>query len=192
MLQFLVSDKNLCYTPVQQAEIAIAGGCRWIHIPSGLSQTELDVIENKCRDAGVFLTIDDDEELTNKRRFHGVLLNGGPVKPALDVRRSLGPHAVVGVEVEDASILPSLMKDDIDYAVYDVDRNGLDEAFAFASESGKRHVPLVARGIKLTKDNVMNLMNAGFNGVLTSGEVLDSALPTEAVKSLTDELHARF
>lgn len=192
MLQFLISDKDLRHTPVAQTEIALAGGCRWIHIPAGLKRDELEAIESMCREAGAFLTVDDDEALTNDRRFHGVLINAGHAKPAVEVRNLLGPHAVVGVEIDDAGVLPSLMKGDIDYAVFDTDRHGLERAKAFAAESGKRHVPLVARGLKLTRDDIMSLMEAGFNGVLTTGCALESALPTESVKSLTDELHARF
>lgn len=192
MLQFLISDKDLRYQPVAQTEIALGGGCRWIHIPSGLPKEDLDSIEKLCCESGVFLTVDDDVDLTNDRRFHGVLINAGNQKNVIDVRKELGAHAVVGAEVSDADILPSLMKNDIDYAVYDVDRNGMDRALAFAKESGKRHVPLVARGKKFTKEEIMSLMDAGFNGVLTAGEALESALPTELLKSLTDELHARF
>lgn len=192
MLQFLVSDKELRFTPVEQTELALAGGCRWIHIPSGLGTEEVKVIENLCREAGAFLTVDDDEALTNQRRFHGVLINRGHVKAAEDVRSELGPHAVVGVEVDEASVMPSLMKNDIDYAVYDIDRNGEDKAVAFAEECGMRHVPIVARGKSIKRDEIMKLMNAGFNGVLTSGGALDAALPTEVVKSLSDELHERY
>ncbi|MDE6644841.1 MAG: thiamine phosphate synthase, partial [Muribaculaceae bacterium] len=173
MLQFLISDKDLRHTPVAQPEIALAGGCRWIHIPAGLKREELDLIESKCREAGVFLTVDDDDALTNDRRFHGVLINAGHAKSAAEIRSQLGPHAVVGVETNDAGVLPSLMKDDIDYAVYDVDRHGIEKAKAFAAESGKRHIPLVARGLKLTRDDIMSLLEAGFNGVLTSGCALE-------------------
>ena len=192
MLQFLISDKDLRHTPVAQTEIALAGGCRWIHIPAGLKPNELEAIESRCREAGAFLTVDDDDVLTNDRRFHGVLINAGHAKTAAEIRSILGPHAVVGVETDDVSVLPSLMKDDIDYAVYDVDHHGMENAKAFANNSGKRHVPLVARGLKLTHEEIMNLMESGFNGVLTSGNALESALPTESVKSLTDELHNRF
>ncbi|MDE6344641.1 MAG: thiamine phosphate synthase [Muribaculaceae bacterium] len=192
MLQFLISDKDLRHTPVAQTEIALAGGCRWIHIPSGLSQNELDSIESLCRQSGAFLTVDDDVALTDKRRFHGVLLNAGHEKSATEVRAGLGAHAVVGVEVDDAAMLPSLMKNDIDYAVFDVDRNGMERAVEFAGESGMRHVPLVARGYRLTRENIMTLMSAGFNGILTASDSLESALPTEFLKSLTDELHTRF
>ncbi|MDE6165441.1 MAG: DUF128 domain-containing protein, partial [Muribaculaceae bacterium] len=62
----------------------------------------------------------------------------------------------------------------------------------FAGKSGMRHVPLVARGCRLTRENIMTLMSAGFNGILTVGDSLESALPTEFLKSLTDELHTRF
>ena len=192
MFQYLVLNKNQQNTLVEQVSIALEGECKWIHIPSGLSDRELDEIETLCRDKGAFLTVDDNVNLTNKRRFHGVLLNNGHENSPAEVRASLGAHAVVGAEVDKAEILPSLMKEDIDYAVYDVDRHGIEKARMFASESGMRHIPIVARGVDLTQDEIIGLMESGFNGVLTTGGALDSTLSTESVKSLTDELHSRF
>lgn len=90
MLQYILTESSR-YSVAELAQMAIEGGCGWIdlHLPS-LSDTELrellapDII-GMCREAGVFLTIDDREAVARELGLHGVryTLQGAPAEVPL-------------------------------------------------------------------------------------------------------------
>lgn len=194
MLQYIITA-NENYSIGELAEMAIEGGCGWIslHLPE-LSDAEIremtvpDVVD-MCREASVFLTIDDRPALARELGLHGVRLTadylnsvsgGNPVS----VREDLGPEAVIGVETGDASAVPALVAADIDFVTlpeaFDSARRS---AFVASLKEAGLIMPVVAQG-EFTPAMAAEAVADGCNGVAVSTVVSEADDPVEAMKSL--------
>ena len=128
MLQFITSHSDR-YSLIQEVEMAIAGGCRWIelrmdHIAADGRKAALKSaaaeINAICKDADAFLIINGDVDLAIEVECHGVHLNRDSMSPA-EARDKMGPAAVIGVTVDSADDIIALKNKDIDYVTLDTD-----------------------------------------------------------------------
>ena len=134
MLQFVTTDKSQL-TAAGQARAALAGGCRWIELGACPDQARAaEELLPVCRDAEAFLTIDDNVDLVDELKVHGVHLSSASREEAAAVRERLGAHAVIGVGCATEADALALKKLDIDYISLHVEDNP-DAVAAFAGIS---------------------------------------------------------
>ena len=107
MLQYILTESNR-YSVAELAQMAIEGGCQWISLSlDGIEEDNLrDTIGpelvDMCKEAGVFLTVEDNPELARQLGLHGVrlsrkfLTNHTESSPNA-LREERGPEAVIAV-----------------------------------------------------------------------------------------------
>lgn len=85
MLQFITHPSEK-YSIPEEVKMAIEGGCKWVQLRmkdasyEELKATALDIIP-MCKDNDVILVIDDNVELVNELRVHGVHLGKTDMDP---------------------------------------------------------------------------------------------------------------
>lgn len=198
MLQYLLTESNR-YSAGELAQMAIEGGCMWIsiHMPH-LSDRDIrdmvapDVVD-MCREASVFLTVDDRPGLARDLGLHGVRISaayqaGHPDASAISLREELGPEAVIGIETADHSAVPSLVAADIDFVTLPVGFTGEERRNFIASirKNGCR-IPAVAQG-DFTPDEAAGALADGCNGVAVSSCITDAADPVAAMQMMLGSL----
>ncbi|MDE6317175.1 MAG: thiamine phosphate synthase, partial [Muribaculaceae bacterium] len=166
----------------------------WIQVseslPAGISLKEaLTELQPLCEENEVFLIADSDVELAKDMRIHGVHLKKGDMKPA-EARELLGPHAVIGVDVNSAADILSLKGQDIDYAVLDFDGEQsiprITEIIKEVNADGME-IHIVARGMMSLAD-MTELQKAGVNGFALSRQIIDAADPVTATADILKAL----
>ncbi len=198
MLQYILNESDR-YGIAELVQMAIEGGCAWISLDlPELDDTQLreavagEVME-MCRQAGVFLTVNDRPDTATQLGLHGVIFSRqymathDGATPA-SLRESLGPEAVIGIETADASIAPVLQAADIDFAMvpasFDADARA---RFIRTFRAGGIQVPVVARG-EFDVADVPAVMAQGFNGIAIGSAITDADDPVAAVGSYLDIL----
>lgn len=198
MLQYILTESDR-YTIGELAQMAIEGGCMWIslHLPR-LSDAEVraqvapDVVD-MCREASVFLTVDDRPELARELGLHGVRISAEYLAAnagasAMSLRDGLGPEAVIGIETADASAIPALMAADIDFvtlpASFDADRRC---AFTSAARESGAVIPIVAQG-DFTPAEAREAIDGGCNGVAVGRSITDAPDPVVAMQTMLEGL----
>ena len=196
MLQYVLTESER-YSVPELAQMAIEGGCLWIDLclPE-LSDEEIraaiapDVVD-MCREAGVFLTIDDRPELARALGLHGVRLSARffterPSDTPLKLREELGPEAVIGVETADVTAVASLVPADVDFVTLPVAFTSDDrERFVERLRATGSQMPVVAQGDFTPGDCAMALAD-GCNGVAVGRTITDSPDPVEAIRETID------
>lgn len=199
MLQFVtvLSEK---YSVVDEALMAIEGGCRWIHLSSEsvgydverLKEVAVALIPH-CRANEAFLVVEDDVDLVAELKVHGVFLRDSSRAAVAAVRERLGAEAVVGVmcgSFDDVALLKGL---DIDYVCV-AKPAGECEAASFYSdlkarmEEAELECHLVAYG-DFEAEQMSSLITSGCSGVTASRLVVASENPAAAVKEMIDVLN---
>lgn len=198
MLQYILTESNR-FSTGELAQMAIEGGCLWIslHLP-GLSDEEIralvapDVVD-MCREASVFLTVDDRPALARELGLHGVRISAeylaaNPGMSAMSLRDDLGPEAVIGIETADPSAVPALTAADIDFvtlpAGFGADAR---RAFTAALRQSGAQMPVVAQG-RFTADEAREAMADGCNGVAVGHSITDAPDPVVAMQTMLDSL----
>ncbi len=201
MLQYILTENDR-FSIAEQAQMAIEGGCKWIdlHLPD-LDDTRVkeeiapEVID-MCREAGIFLTIDDRPELARELGLHGVRMTVGaspaeaPMSPGA-LRDELGPEAVIGIETADPSAAPSMAAADIDFictpAGFD---SSARKSFIDSVRSLGIAMPIVAQG-EITPENIRSILDEGFQGVAVGRYISRSDNPVEAVSQLLQAIEGK-
>lgn len=171
MLQFVTYDKSPL-TAVEQAQAALDGRCRWIELGACPDQASAaGELLPVCRDAEAFLTIDDNVELVDELKVHGVHLSSASREEVMAVRERLGAHAVIGVGCATEADALALKKLDIDYISLHVeDTPEAIAAFATLAARIAGELPgvhIVASG-EFAAASLTPLVNAGAAGVAVS------------------------
>lgn len=183
MIQFYTTCSNRFSLP-EEAQMAIESGCRWINIcntgmtPDELKETAIETIP-VCRENDAFLVIDNDIELVNELRVHGVRLTDGKTIPA-SAREILGPHAIIGVHVSSPADVALLRGVDVDYLT--ADTSVID---SISSEAKKLQLPVVAVG-DVTVGNMKSLLASGAQGLGFSSAVTDAPDPVSYLRHAID------
>lgn len=200
MLQYILTESDR-YPVAELAQMAIEGGCMWIslHLPAMSDESIREILVpdviDMCRQAGVFLTIDDRPGLARELGLHGVRLSRGyftanPGATPASMRDEMGPEAVIGIETVDASAVPAMVPADIDFVT--VPASVGDErmrAFVQAVRGAAIEIPLVAEGDFDTED-ILGVLADGFSGLAIGSPVTDAEDPVTAVGSILDAISA--
>jgi len=118
-LQFLTLD-GAPLGHAEQARLALAGGVRWIQLrakgldPAAWTSLAREIAAS-CRDVGAILTVNDSPGVAHAAGVDGVHVGKTDASPA-EARRLLGPHALLGVTLNQLSDLHLLEAGLPDYA----------------------------------------------------------------------------
>lgn len=184
MLQFKTCHSDR-FTAVELATKAIEGGCKWIELeaeaatPEARRETIRTCAEQLiplCKEAGVYLLLDNEPDVALELACHGVLLPYDPANISA-VRERLGAEAIIGVTVSTASQLPALRGKDIDYLSVDSEDPSVVSAIKLAAMKAGIDIPVVAAGRGVDKENARALINAGADGVAASRSIADTDDP---------------
>lgn len=199
MLQFILTESER-WSVGELAQMAVEGGCLWISLDlPGLTDAQIrelvepDIVD-MCREASVFLTIDDRPELARELGLHGVRLSAAyflahPGVTPLTVREELGPEAVIGVECTDPTALPSMVPADIDFITLPKKTGSAERVrFVQAIKAGGFGFPLVQECGSL--DEALEAMADGASGVAVSRAVSDTHDPVSTISFFLDALQA--
>lgn len=192
MLQFITSKSDK-YSIIEEARMAIEGGCLWIQVskslPSGVTQREIiDELRPICEEKEVFLMVDSDVELVKDANIHGVLLTNEDMSPA-EAREYLGAEAVIGVEVGNATEILALRGRDMDYVVIDFDNNTIDNIRQIIDEvnSQRFDINIVVRG-EMEILEMLSLIQAGVDGFAVSKQIIEATDPVVATSNILTAL----
>lgn len=204
MLQFITHPSDR-YTIPEEVQMAIEGGCKWIQLRmkdatyDELKSTALEIIPI-CRENDIILVIDDNVELVNELRVHGVHLGKNDMDPR-KAREILGPHAIIGVTANTADDILSFRGIDVDYVGVGPFRHtttkknlapviGLDgykDIVAKVTAAGNK-LPLVAIG-GITLEDVTGIMATGVQGIAVSGSIINAPDPVRYTTQLLNALN---
>ena len=149
----------------QHLEHAASKDIRWIEWRGERNDDVLDVIENFCRENGIILTVVDDVNLLEDKRFHGILVTKNPDNIP-EWREKLGGHPIIGVEISVDSDWRKLRGYDVDYIVLNLDRHSQEETIKLAGIiKDEWNVPIVARGTNISPESGSILLESNFNGI---------------------------
>lgn len=204
MLQFITHPSDR-YTIPEEVQMAIEGGCKWIQLRmkdatyDELKSTALEIIPI-CRENDIILVIDDNVELVNELRVHGVHLGKNDMDPR-KAREILGPHAIIGVTANTADDILSFRGIDVDYVGVGPFRRtttkknlapviGLDgykDIVTKVTAAGNK-LPLVAIG-GITLEDVTGIMATGVQGIAVSGSIINAPDPVRYTTQLLNALN---
>lgn len=194
MLQYILTESDR-YSVAELAQMALEGGCLWISIglPSWSDDSVREAIApdviDMCKESGVFLTVDDRPELARELGLHGVrlsrdYLNKHPENSPMALRENLGPEAVIGVEIADPSVVPSLLPADIDFVSLPKSFSSSQrKAFVDALCKMEISLPVVAQG-DFTPAQCAEVLNEGCNGIAVEKSITDAGDPVKATEEL--------
>lgn len=198
MLQYILTESDR-FSVAELAQMAIEGGCLWISLHlTGMSDENIresvaPEVVDMCKDAGVFLTIDDNPELARQLGLHGIRLSAEflrkhPESNPITLREDLGPEAVIGVETSDPSAVPSVMPADIDFVSLPANF-GHEQRVAFVNtlRSLDMKIPVVAQG-GFTVEQAVDAIADGCNGVAIGKTITEASDPVKATESLLKAL----
>jgi len=189
--------------------MVLEGGCRWVQIgASALDGRECSLKEAVtatvplCQENDAFLVVEDDVDLVDELKVHGVFLKDGSRETVSQARERLGAHAIIGVAVKSFADIKALVGLDVDYVSVSApsdadDGNPLSVAAWFGhlvrqvrGEGIDFHI--VAEG-DFDRHLLPALLEAGCAGVAESSAILKNDDPVAATALIVDVLdRARF
>lgn len=204
MLQFITHPSDR-YTIAEEVQMAIEGGCKWIQLRmkdatyDEMKSTALEIIPI-CRENDIILVIDDNVELVNELRVHGVHLGKNDMDPR-KAREILGPHAIIGVTANTADDILSFRGIDVDYVGVGpfchtttkknlapvIGLDGYKDIVAKVTAAGNK-LPLVAIG-GITLEDVTGIMATGVQGIAVSGSIINAPDPVRYTTQLLNALN---
>lgn len=200
MLQYILGEGDR-WSVGELAQMAVEGGCLWIsiHLPekSDFEIKEVidpDVIE-MCKEASVFLTIDDRPQLARELGLHGVRLSKrffleNPDNTPVSLREELGPEAVIGIELTDPSALPSLVAADLDFITLSKGMSSGERInYLHAVKATGIEIPVVAEDC-FSIDEALEAVADGCAGVAVGHPISSSHDPVTTMQEYIDALTA--
>ncbi len=194
MLQYILSESEN-YSVAELAQMAIEGGCLWISLSlpemsdEALGEAVSPEVVDMCKEAGVFLTVDNRPELARRLGLHGIRLsldymNSHPETSPMALREELGPEAVIGVEVSDPSAVPALMSADIDFVSIPAGFSR-EQRKSFVDTLRKLEIklPVVAQG-DFSPEEAVEAIADGCNGVAVCASITNENDPVKATEAL--------
>lgn len=200
MLQYIIKE-NESYSVAELAQMAIEGGCRWIclELPSltdeQIREAVVPDVVDMCRDAGIFLTIDDRPDLARELGLHGIRLSrkyflDHPDVTPFAVREELGPEAVIGVELIDPTAVENLIPADVDFVtIRNIEGDESRRHFVDIVKRSSNPVPVVAEG-EFSIEESLAAITDGCSGVAVGRVISDSPEPNEMMREYIDALEA--
>ncbi len=193
---------------VQEAEAALAGGCRWIQLrhkdaDTGILIEEGRSIRDMCDRYDATFIIDDHVELVEAIGADGVHLGKNDM-PVDEARRRLGPLKIIGATANTADDILRAARLGADYIGLGPMRFtstkeklsavlGLEGYATILKEITRQGitVPVVAIG-GLTADDIPALTATGVRGVAISGAITGAPDPVAATRLIVGDLRAHL
>lgn len=202
MLQFVIKSTRQA-SVAELAHMAMEGGCRWIQISdqaAGEREPRTKALSEElipdCEAHETFLIIENNVDLVEELKVHGVFLRDCNRSTVLAARERLGAEAVIGVQARDIDEIAALHGLDVDYVMVPVpeglDPEGIREFYdTIIRQAAERAVVfhIVAEG-DFTPGNICIPLEAGCAGVAVSSTIADSANPTLTTTALLERLEA--
>lgn len=198
LLVYLVTDRDLCMGRSLEDVVAEAaeGGCTMVqlrekHADTGefvdLARRLLTVL----KPLNIPLIVNDRVDVALAAGAEGVHVGQSDMRPA-DVRRLMGPDAIVGLSVETGEELRAAQSEPVDYIgigpVYPTETKKDVHGSPWGPEGLARAVrssalPLVAIG-GVKPDNVPEISRSGVAGIAVVSAICSAPSPREATQSL--------
>lgn len=198
-LQF-ITHPTVSYTLVQETEMALDGGCRWIQLRNKDANREALITIGKeiaalCQRVGATFIIDDHVELVEAVGADGVHLGKNDM-PVEEARRILGPLKIIGATANSFEDIKKAVDAGADYIGLGpfrftttkaklspiLGRNGyVDIINKCRAESVD--IPIVAIG-GITQDDIADIMRTGVDGIAISSEIINADNPAQKTNSL--------
>lgn len=201
MLQF-VTQGTAKYSIVQEVEMALKGGCKWIQLrmdhvsDEEFRRVALEIIP-LCQENDAFLVFEDRIALVMEMKVHGLVLCDNSINP-LVARENLGAEAIIGCTAASAEDIQRLKGFDVDYVLLGpLHPKGAGEALTIDDYkniiSNVRDqdilLPIVAAG-GVSNGDIPSLLDAGVNGVIMGDEIVNDPDPVsytrEAIRLLNE------
>ncbi len=198
---YLVLDANLCPTPEKMAKTAleaVRGGATVVQLraPEWKKRKQLEaalLLKKALYGTGVPLIIDDHLDIALICHADGVHVGQADL-PVSEVRKLMGPKAIIGLSVGTPSELTTVTPE--------VDYLGIGPVFATSTKkdagkaigieglrelAGQTNLPIVAIG-GINSSNARETMEAGVQGVAVVSAICGAPSPYEAAKILYSEV----
>lgn len=206
-LQF-ITHKTQLYTELQEAELALKGGCRWIQLRMKNAVSD-DIIETGrkmrelCDRYDATLIIDDHVELVKEISADGVHL-GLCDMPVDQARRILGEEYIIGATANTPDEALMQCQRGADYLgcgpfrftttkeklAKTLGLEGLAEIMRRLHDE-RVTVPVVAVG-GITLDDIDPITATGVDGIAVSGAVINASDPVGVMHSMVRTINEQF
>lgn len=206
MLQFITKG-SAGYSAEDEARMAIDGGCRWIQLSTqALHDNEVSVRKTAeriiplCQEADCFMVIEDNVELVDELRVHGVYLHDAGRTHVANARERLGANAVLGVQPTSHAQLMELRGLDVDYVAVTPEVAAACPGASPDSDMASNYKTLIdtmrLRGLDfhvvvlgdVPPASFKDLLKAGCAGVAVSSSIADAPDPMAATAHLISAL----
>lgn len=190
MLQFATYESS-CYSVKEQVETALEVGCRWIRLTGKPDDADVKELIPPCQESDAILVLDNNLELVDKLRIHGLHLTDWTRGQVIEAREKLGPHAILGVTCRESTLIRELSGLDVDYMVIPAPTGCIQEDFYIPfikglKECGSEIHPVASGNIQIA--SFQSILATGIEGIEISGKVLDAPDPMSflnlAIRSL--------
>lgn len=186
MLQYITNTESPV-SVAEQVRQVIKGGCRWVQIRMKEASDEeitkvVEEIKPLCIETETFLILDDRVELAKLLDVGGVHLGKMDMLPS-KARLILGPAAVIGTTANTFDDILAVRALDIDYIgmgpfrFTETKKNlapvlGIEGLRDLNSQMEKNEINIARVAVGgIRKDDVVDIMQAGCNGVAVSGAI---------------------
>lgn len=185
MLQFATCESSR-YGIAEEVGMALEGGCKWIRLTGSPDREMVKSLMPGCESAGAILVLDDNADLVDELRIHGLHLTSWTRGEAIAAREKLGPHAIVGVTCQTACQALELKGLDIDYMVVPApaDADPLELYAGFCKEMREAEIavhPVASGNFPIVM--LPSVIASGMAGVELSAEVLEAEDPAGFVRT---------
>ena len=202
LLVYLVTDRSLCLGRSLEEVVAQAaqGGCTMVQLrekeaDSGEFMELARALHRLLKPLSIPLLINDRVDIALAAGVEGVHVGQSDMRPE-DVRRLMGPDAVVGLSVETEAELLDAQRRPVDYIgigpVYPTRTKKDVKGAPWGPEGLRRAVtlsslPLVAIG-GVQRDNIRAVAGSGVAGIAVVSAICSAPSPAEAAQDLLEAM----
>ena len=202
-LQFITHCTNK-YTYLQSAEMALAGGCKWLQLRMKNSPIEevrktAIVVQQLCKQYQSVFILDDNVDLCAEIQADGVHLGKNDM-PILQARAILGKNYIIGATCNQYEDIVKAQDNGADYVGlgpfrFTTTKTNLSPILGLEGyrdilqkcRQNRINIPIVAIGGILEND-ISALFNIGIDGIAVSGLVLQAENPTQQMVQLMQKV----
>jgi len=195
---YLVTDRELCLgRPLEEVVVqAVAGGCTMIQLrEKDLNTGEFvelaRALRTRLEPTGIPLLVNDRVDVALAADVQGVHVGQSDMKPA-DIRRLMGPNAIIGFSVETCEELAAAQHEPVDYLgigpVYPTQTKKDIKGSPWGLEGLRKavkasRIPLV--GIAgINESNACDVVSSGVEGVAVVSAICSASSPRQAAADL--------
>lgn len=194
MLLF-IAKQNDKYSLAEQVKMAIEGGCQWVILSidnnDEVAKSELNDIVGLCKEAAIFLTVENNPELAREYGMHGVHMTECD-NTAAKLREDLGPEAVIGIVCRSAAAAKSFVTADIDYAIIPSSMPQDERRQLIADiRNADIQLPVVYDGDFTAEEMIELLASDNVNGFATGKHIIGADEPVAYLSEILSKFNNR-